>query len=116
MRPWFMLLSLTVTTLYLFIPNKGQVGFVMDEVTLSYRQYAWLIGDQLAWVLFTLGVWLDPKPYRNLMCAYFFLRFMDLVGWIISYDDLLTGFPITFNILKIFIFLAVITVNNMKNE
>lgn len=104
MRIWMSLMSLSITTVYLFFPNTGSLGFLMDEVRLTYRQYAWLIGDHLAWVFFSLGVWIDPKPHKKLMGVYFFLRLMDTIGFVISYDDPLYEQLITFNILKLLLF------------
>ena len=103
-RLYILLLTLTLSTLFLFVPKSGKVGFVLnDDIKLQWDTWVWLFTDKLAvvgicWVLYMI------EPRFKLSAAVFMtLQILDAVFWVLAYSDPLK--PLSFNVLKLLIFL-----------
>jgi hypothetical protein len=86
------------------MPASGEVGFLLnDEITLHYDAYAWLLGDKLVVVGIVYVLYLVEPRYRQSMAVFLAIQIVDTICWILNYSDPFK--PLTFNILKIVIFL-----------
>lgn len=117
---WILLLTLTISTLFIHVPHKGKIGFVFNsEVTLSYNQYTWLICQHIQFIALAAVVWDNSRSrYKRtkeqnemltrIYSAYMWILVADGLMWVLAYDDPLKGYRITWNIIKTLIFIGVI--------
>ncbi len=100
-----LLLILTISTLYQHVPHVGQVGFILNpDVTLSYNQYFWVLCEHLIMVTFALIILDEATDHRMPLKVFVALQILDVAGFVLSYNDPLKDYLITFNILKVIIF------------
>lgn len=89
------------------MPASGEVGFLLnDEMKLHYDAYVWLLGDKLVVVGIVYVLYLVEPRYRQALAVFLAIQIVDTVCWILNYSDPFK--PLTFNILKIAIFLVAI--------
>src|SRR5687767_9166868 len=117
---WILLLTLTISTLFIHVPHKGAIGFVFNpDVTLSYNQYVWLFCQNVIFILHAFINWSESKlwPERTkderkmvtrIYSGYVWILVADGFMWVLSYDDPLKDYRITWNILKTLLFIGVI--------
>lgn len=106
---WTLLLILAVSTLFIHVPHKGEVGFILNpDVKLSYNQYFWFLCEHLIMVALAAIILDEAQTHKRLLAVFLFLQIASFVGFILSYDDPLKKYVITFNILKLVIFLCAI--------
>lgn len=109
---WTFLLLLTVSTLFIHVPNKGEIHFILNKsVTLSYNQFVWMSVTYLSPIAFTAIILDETKDNKKLVRVFLFLNIADFLGFILAYDDPLKNYVLTFNILKLVIFLAAIVID-----
>lgn len=104
-----LLLTFTISTLFIHVPHKGEIGFLLNpEVKLSYNQYFWFIGQNL--ILITLAAVINDQEKEYRISTRWFIRLViaDFVIWVLSYDDPLKHYFITWNISKTVIFVLAI--------
>lgn len=111
---WILLLTLTISTLFIHVPDTGEIGFLFNkEVVLSYNQYVWWICERLQIGALALIIWdvsrrnVDPHVSR-IYRGYLLVVVADIVMHALSYDDPLKQYRITWNIIKTVIFFLVI--------
>ena len=56
----------------------------------------------------------EAHTHKRLLAVFLFLQIASFVGFILSYDDPLKQYVITFNILKLAIFLLAIVIDRWK--
>lgn len=115
---WILLLTLTISTLFIHVPHVGEVGFLFnDKVKLSYNQYTWWVCQQLQIAAFVLVIWDESRTVRSkeqrelltrIYHGYLMVILADIFVHLLSYDDPLKGYWITWNIIKTVIFIGVI--------
>lgn len=111
------LLILTIGTLWIHVPHKGEIGFLLNpKVHLSYNQYVWLFSEHLILLALAVIIWDESREYKDLMLVFVFIQVMDMIGFILSYDDPLKDYVLTFNILKLLIFLLAIVIWKMSKR
>lgn len=104
-----LLLTLTISTLFIYVPNTGSIGFILNpEVKLTYNQYFWAMGEHLVLITLSLIIWDDAQEYKDLILLFVYIQVLDLVGFVLAYDDPLRDYIITWNILKTVAFGAAI--------
>lgn len=103
-RLYILLLTLALSTVFLFVPASGEVGFVLnDKVKLQADTYVWLLCDKIVVVGIVYVLYLVEPRYRQSLAVFLAIQIVDTVCWILNYSDPFK--PLTFNILKIVIFL-----------
>lgn len=106
-RLYILLLTLAISTIFLFVPASGEVGFILnDEVKLQIDTYVWLLCDKIVVVGIVYVLYLVEPRYRQSLAVFLAIQIVDTVCWILNYIDPFQ--PVTFNILKIVIFLYAI--------
>lgn len=115
---WILLLTLTISTLFIHVPHTGEIGFLFNsKVKLSYNQYIWLLCQHLNVVAFAAVIWDESRQWRptelratlsRIYSAYLWIVIADALMMVLAYDDPLKGFRITWNIIKTIIFIVVI--------
>lgn len=112
---WILLLTLTISTLFIHVPDTGEIGFLFNkEVVLSYNQYVWWICERLQIGALALIIWdisrnQQVPPYvSRIYKGYFLIVVSDIVMHALAYDDPLKHYRITWNIIKTVIFIGVI--------
>ncbi len=106
-RLYILLLTLAISTIFLFMPVGGEVGFLLnDKVKLQIDTYVWLLCDKIVVVGIVYVLYLVEPRYRQSMAVFLAIQIVDTVCWILNYSDPFK--PLTFNILKIVIFLVAI--------
>lgn len=114
-KVWTLLLILTVSTLFIHVPHKGEIGFILNpDVKLSYNQYFWFLCEHLIMVAFAAVILDESQTHKNLLAVFLLIQVASLIGFILSYDDPLKEYVITFNILKLLIFLSAIVIDRWK--
>lgn len=125
---WILLLTLTISTLFIHVPHVGELGFVFNhKVKLSYNQYVWWICQHIQ--IFALAgiIWDESRRWHlrteqqrimlsNIYSGYFSVVGTDILMHVLSYDDPLKGYRITWNIIKTLIFIAIIVYEWQKNR
>lgn len=102
---WMLLLVLAVSTFFIHVPHVGKVGFILNpEVTLSYNQYFWMIGEHLIMVVLSLIIWDESQDYKKLVWIFVLIQIADTIAFILSYDDPLKDYFLSFNFIKLLIF------------
>lgn len=90
------------------MPASGEVGFILnDEVKLQIDTYVWLLCDKIVVVGIVYVLYLVEPRYRQSLAVFLAIQIVDTVCWILNYIDPFQ--PVTFNILKIVIFLYAIS-------
>lgn len=108
-KVWTLLLTLTISTLFIHVPHKGEIGFILNpEVKLSYNQYFWFIGEKLINVSFVAIIRDEAGEQKKYLDWFLGITIADIILWVLAYDDPLKEYFITWNILKTLVFLAVI--------
>jgi hypothetical protein len=115
---WILLLTLTISTLFIHVPHKGAIGFVFNpDVTLSYNQYVWLLCQHLQMISLAAVIWDESRNWvfrtvemramlTRIYSAYMWILVADGLMWILAYDDPLKGYRITWNIVKTIAFIG----------
>lgn len=108
MRLFIILFTLSCSTFFLFVPKEGEIGFLFSDIVLTPDQYVWMLCEHLVIVGLALVVFLQEQKYKKAMAVFLGLQVADTVGWVLTYDDPMKGLPLTFNEVKIILFLFVI--------
>lgn len=112
-----LLLTLTIGTLYLYVPHKGEIGFILNpEVKLSYNQYFWMLCEHLIMIIFALIIWDESSDYKNLLLLFVWIQILDTLGFLLSYSDPLKNYIINFNWIKLFIFSLAIGIETWRHK
>lgn len=102
---WILLLTLTISSLFLYVPSVGEIGFILNpKIKLNYNQYIWMAGEHLIMVTLALIIYDDATDYRKLLAVFVWIQIVDFLGFVLAYDDPLRGYIISFNWIKLFIF------------
>lgn len=117
---WTLLLILAVSTLFIHVPHKGEIGFLLNpNVTLSYNQYFWMLVEKLIPIALAAIILDESRDYKRLLKVFLWIQIVDLAGFVLAYDDPMKDKIITFNVLKLIIFLVAIIIekwNHWKQE
>lgn len=114
---WTLALILTISTLFIHVPDKGEIGFILNpKVTLSYNQYFWFICQHLIMVSFALIIYDESEDHKTVLGVFVWLQIADMVGFVLSYDDPLKDYILNFNILKLTIFILAVAVELWKHS
>lgn len=114
---WSLLLVLSVSTFFIHVPHVGRVGFILNpEVTLSYNQYFWMLGEHLIMITLSLIIWDEAQEYKNLVWIFVLIQIADLIAFILSYNDPLKDYFLTFNFIKLLIFGLAIGIDLWKTS
>jgi hypothetical protein len=114
---WTFLLLLVVSTLFIHVPHRGEIGFILnDNVKLSYNQFVWMSTTYLFPIAFIAIILDETNEKKNLVRVFLFLTIADFVGFLLSYDDPLKDYVITFNILKLVIFILAIALDEWNQS
>lgn len=115
---WILLLTLTISTLFIHVPHTGEIGFLFNsKVKLSYNQYIWILCQHLNVVAYAAVIWDESRHWRpaelratlsRIYSAYLWIVIADALMMVLTYDDPLKGYRITWNIIKTVIFIVVI--------
>lgn len=111
---WILLLTLTISTLFIHVPHVGEVGFLFNKkVVLSYNQYVWWICQHLQIAALALIIWdVSQRPVApyisRIYRGYLLVVVADIVIHALAYSDPLRNYRITWNIIKTVIFIGVI--------
>lgn len=84
------------------------VGFLLDPVRIRVDTYIWMLCEHLVIVGLALVAALQELRYRRAVWVFVFLQGIDTVGWLLAYDDPLENWSLTFNEVKIVVFLIAI--------
>jgi hypothetical protein len=112
---WTLLLILAISTFFIHVPHEGSVGFILNpEVKLSYNQYAWMICEHLIMIALAAIILDESTDHKNLLMVFLWIQIIDLLAFVLAYTDPLKNYVITFNILKLAIFIAAIVIDRWK--
>lgn len=96
---------LAVSTFFIHVPHIGKIGFILNpEVTLSYNQYFWMLGEHLIMVVLAAIIWDESQDYKDLTLVFLWIQVVDTIAFILSYDDPLKDYFLSFNFLKLLLF------------
>lgn len=119
-KVWTLLLTLTISTLFIHVPHKGEIGFLFHpttidpctgnivELKLSYNQYFWFIGESIIKLTYVAILVDETRDYKWILKWFLGITIADVVLWPMAYYDPLKDYIFTWNILKTLVFLAVI--------
>lgn len=107
-RLFILLLTLSLSTFFLFVSSEVKVGFLLSDVVLSLDTFVWMLCEHLVIVGLALVVYLQEQRYKKAVVVFLGLQLIDTFGWLLAYDDILKDLPFTFNELKIVIFFVAI--------
>jgi hypothetical protein len=119
MRLFILLLTLSLSCAWVVLPDKytdkeegenHKIGFVLDPIRIRVDTYVWMLCEHLVIVGQAFVIFRQERVFLRAMAVYLGLQAVDTIGWVLAYDDPLKGLPFTFNVAKIFIFLAVIII------
>jgi hypothetical protein len=114
---WTFLAILTVSTLFIHVPDRGEIHFLLnDKVILSYNQFVWMSTTYLFPIAFIAIILDETQEKKNLVRVFLLLTIADFVGFLLSYDDPLKDYVITFNILKLVIFISAIALDEWNQS
>jgi len=108
-----LLLTLSLSVVFLFFSKTKRIGFAFSEVELTLDTYVWMLCEHLVIVGLAVVVLLQERIYRKAISVYLGLQAVDTIGWMLFYEDPLKNWPFSFNQLKIAIFFLVV-VNEMN--
>lgn len=103
-----LLLTLSLSVVFLFFSKTKKIGFAFSEVELAVDTWVWMLCEHLVIVGLAIVILLQEVRYRKAIMAYLGLQLVDTIGWMLFYDDPLKDWPFTFNELKIGIFLLAV--------
>lgn len=81
------------------------------EIFLSYNQYFWLFCERLIMVILAWIIRDLSTTYKFTTTVFVWLMFFDLIAFVIAYDDPFRNNVISFNVLKLLIFLSAIVID-----
>lgn len=125
-KEWAMLITLTFSTFFKIVQQlqpedeKGnilwQIGFFFNRLTLAADTWVWFLFEHINMIIFVL-IMILPGPIRKIPGVVFLgIYVIDLVSFLMVYDDMFKNLPITWNISKILIFLTAIYVANINGK
>lgn len=102
---WMLLLMLAVSTFFIHVPHVGQIGFILNpDIKLSYNQYFWVLCNHLEFIVMALIIWDESQDYKELVFIFVLIQIADTIAFVLSYDDPLKDYFLTFNFIKLLIF------------
>src|SRR5688500_10550508 len=108
---WLLLLNLTISTFFIHVPHKESIGIVLKtDVTISYNQYFWMLCEHLIMIILALIIREESRDYRRLVEVYVMLQVSDVFAFILAYDDPFKDYYISFNMMKIIVFILAIAI------
>lgn len=125
-KEWAMSMTLTFSTFFKIIQqiepkdSKGnvlwQIGFFFNKLKLAADTWVWFFFEHINMIIFVL-IMILPGPIRKMPGVTFLgIYVVDLISFLMVYDDMFKDLPITWNISKIFIFLTSIAVENIYGK
>lgn len=122
-----LLVILAISTLFISVPHTGEIGFPthptyidrdgsVKEVKLSLNQYVWMAGEHLIMIALAWIILDESTDHKFPLKVFLFLQVASFIGFIIAYSDPLKSYVITFNILKLLIFLAAIGIDQWNQS
>lgn len=103
-----LLLTLSLSVVFLFFSKTKKIGFAFSEVELAVDTWVWMLCEHLVIVGLAIVILLQEVRYRKAIMAYLGLQLVDTIGWMLFYEDPLMNWPVSFNQLKIAIFFVVV--------
>jgi hypothetical protein len=121
-----MLITLGFSTIHKIVYNLcdkdadgnviGEIGFWLNEVKLKYDTWIWFLFEHINILIYIL-IMILPGPIRRVPGIMFLLiHVVDLLSFIIIYDDIFKRMPLTWNVLKIVIFGLVLINENINGQ
>lgn len=107
-RLFILLLTLSLSVVFLFFSKTKRIGFPFSDVILSLDTWVWMFSEHLVIVGLSVVLFLQERVYRKAIAVFLGLQLVDTIGWLLFYDDPLKDWPFTFNEVKIVIFLLAI--------
>lgn len=90
------------------VNNVDTFGFWFNEIRVRVDIWIWMLCEHLVIVGLSVVIFLQERLYLKPMAVLLGLQVIDTIGWLLFYDDPLKNWPITFNQLKIGIFLLAV--------
>lgn len=104
-KVWCIFLILLISTAFIHVPHKGEMVFPLNtNVVLSYNQYFWMACEHLIMVFLAFIIWDEAVMYRRILFVFFLITIADVFAFVLSYDDPLKDYIITWNVSKTIIF------------
>lgn len=113
-----MLSTLAFSTIYklaYYFSEKDQdgrvistIGFPFNDLRLTADTWVWFLFEHINMVIFAVIMAMPGKVSRGPAVVFVFIYVVDLVNFIIHYDDPFVNITLPWNVTKIFIFLAAI--------
>lgn len=112
---WTLLLILAISTFFIHVPDVGEIGFILNpEIKLSYNQYVWMLCEHLIMIALSAIIVDESVDHKNLLKVFLWIQIVDLLAFVLAYTDPLKEYVVTFNILKLSIFLVAIVIDRWK--
>lgn len=103
-----LLFTLTISTLFIHVPDVGQIGFIFNPaVKLTYNQWIWMFCEHLIMIALAACIWDESTTYHRITQGYLLITIADTVLWVMFYTDPLGNYILTWNILKTVLFVGV---------
>lgn len=123
-----MLSTLAFSTLYKIVDYfeekdkdgnaKNTIGFLLNNtIRLEPHSWAWFFFEHMNMVIFAVIMLLPGQVRKGPGVVFVCIYVVDLINFMIHYDDPFVGIILKWNVVKIFIFLAAIIIeNNERSE
>jgi hypothetical protein len=122
-------LALIFGTVFNVLPNWDGVTFMTPDpfyfydfgkdYGIAYQTYIYMICEYFVAMIFTWIIAAEAKEYKGAIQIFFWLVVVDLLDYLLTYNSIwfrVYSFPISMNILKVFIFGLVISREWIKTQ
>lgn len=93
------------------------IGFWLnDSIRLEPHSWTWFLFEHVNMIIFAVIMLLPGNVRRGPAVVFVCIYVVDLINFIVHYDDPFVGITLTWNVTKIFIFLAAIINENGKGR
>lgn len=117
-----LLIALVFGMVFNVLPNWDGVTFMRPDpfyfyqfkkgTGIAYQTYVYMICEYFVAMIFTWIIAAESKEHRKALQVFFWLVVVDLFDYLLTYNSIwfrLYGFPVSMNIIKVFIFFLVIS-------
>lgn len=119
-RLFLLLCTLALSCVFLIVkPSVPMALFPFSDMKLSIQNYVYYACEHLILIVFALFIFMESDRFKFPLAAFLIIQIVDLLDFILTYSEPwfeVNGWPITFNVLKVAIFMLIIIIHGFSRE
>lgn len=110
-KEYLLLATLAFSSAHKLFSKEKEIGFLFNDLVLKIDTWVWFLFEHVNMIIYVVVMMIPGEIRRLSIVVFLLIHVVDLVSFLLIYDDIFKGLPLTWNVVKGFIFLMVINVN-----